>query len=217
MPLNKLRNSEMIKDQTIETFLENLASKSSTPGGGSAAAIIGAMGAALVSMVANFTIGKKGYESVSADMESLLVRSEKYRKQFIDLIQADVDVFNSVMAAYAMPRETDKDKESRSQAIQSALKQATDVPLACATLCLDVIELSRQVTEKGNTNVISDAGIAVLAAEAALGSAALNIYINIANIKDAEFVNDRRQKLEAMLGASSELTDRVYALVKSKV
>ena len=207
----------MIKDQTIETFLENLASKSSTPGGGSAAAIMGAMGAALVSMVANFTVGKKGYESVSTDMESVLERSEKYRKQFIDLIQADVDVFNSVMAAYGMPRETDQDKEARSQAIQSALKQATDVPLACATLCVDVIELSRQAAEKGNTNVISDAGVAVLAAEAALGSAALNIYINIANIKDAEFVNDRRQRLEAMLDASSELTDKVYALVKSKV
>ncbi len=207
----------MIKDQTIETFLENLAGKSSTPGGGSAAAIIGAMGAALVSMVANFTVGKKGYESVSSDMESVLVRSERYRKQFVDLIQADVDAFNSVMAAYALPRETDKDKEARSEAIQSALKQATDVPLACATLCLDVIELSRQVAEKGNTNVISDAGVAVLAAEAALGSAALNIYINIANIKDSEFVEDRRRRLEAMLGASSELTDRVYALVKSKV
>ena len=207
----------MIKDQTIETFLENLASKSSTPGGGSAAAIMGAMGAALVSMVANFTVGKKGYESVSTDMESVLERSEKYRKQFIDLIQADVDVFNSVMAAYGMPRETDQDKEARSQAIQSALKQATDVPLACATLCVDVIELSRQAAEKGNTNVTSDAGVAVLAAEAALGSAALNIYINIANIKDAEFVNDRRQRLEAMLDASSELTDKVYALVKSKV
>jgi len=206
-----------IKDQTIELFLENLASKSSTPGGGSAAAIIGAMGAALVSMVANFTVGKKGYEAVSTDMAEVLEKAENYRRQFIELIQLDVDVFNHVMAAYGLPRETEQDKETRSAAIQSALKAATDVPLACATLCLEVMELSRQVAEKGNTNVISDAGVAVLAAEAALGSAALNVYINIANIRDAEFVNDRRENLEAMLGTSSEITDQVYALVKSKV
>ncbi len=207
----------MIKDQTIEVFLENLAGKLSTPGGGSAAAIIGGMGAALVSMVANFTIGKKGYEAVNAEMESVLAKAEELRKRFVELIQADVDVFNQVMAAYGMPKEADADKAKRAEAIQLALKEATDVPLACATLCIEVIELSRQVAEKGNTNVISDAGVAVLAAEAALGSAALNIYINIANIRDSEFVNDRRTRLEAMLGSSSETTDRVYALVKSKV
>ena len=207
----------MIKDQTIEVFLENLAGKSSTPGGGSAAAIIGGMGAALVSMVANFTIGKKGYEAVNAEMESVLAKAEELRKRFVDLVQADMDVFNQVMAAYGMPKEADADKAKRAEAIQLALKEATDVPLACATLCIEVIELSRQVAEKGNTNVISDAGVAVLAAEAALGSAALNIYINIANIRDSEFVNDRRTRLEAMLGSSSETTDRVYALVKSKV
>ena len=207
----------MIKDQTIEVFLENLAGKSSTPGGGSAAAIIGGLGAALVSMVANFTIGKKGYEAVNAEMESVLAKAEELRKRFVDLVQADMDVFNQVMAAYGMPKEADADKAKRAEAIQLALKEATDVPLACATLCIEVIELSRQVAEKGNTNVISDAGVAVLAAEAALGSAALNIYINIANIRDSEFVNDRRTRLEAMLGSSSETTDRVYALVKSKV
>jgi len=207
----------MIKDKTIEQFLDELASKSSTPGGGSAAAIIGAMGAALVSMVANLTIGKKGYESVSEEMESVLSRSEKYRKQFVELIQADVDVFNKVMAAYGMPKDSDQDKAARSEAIQVALQEATDVPLNCAILCLDVIELSRQAAEKGNTNVISDAGVAVLAAEAAMGSAALNVYINIANIKDKAFADDRRQRLEAMLGASSELTDKVYALVKSRL
>jgi formiminotetrahydrofolate cyclodeaminase len=207
----------MIKDDSIEQFLENLAGKSSTPGGGSAAAVIGAMGAGLVSMVANFTAGKKGYESVNDEMQSILGRSEKYRAQFVDMIQEDVDVFNGVMAAYGMPRETDKEKETRSSAIQESLKKATDVPLECAVLCLDVIELSRLVAEKGNTNVISDAGVAVLAAEAALGSAALNVYINIANIKDTEFAEDRRKRLEGILIASAPLTEQVYTLVKQKV
>ncbi len=207
----------MIKDSSIEQFLEDLAGKSSTPGGGSAAAVIGAMGAALVSMVANFTAGKKGYEDVNDEMESVLSRSEKYRDEFVGMIQADVDVFNGVMAAYGMPRETDEEKSKRSDAIQAALKKATDVPLQCAMLCLDVIELSRQVAEKGNKNVISDAGVAVLAAEAALGSAALNVYINIANIKDKEFATDRRKRLEGILTASGPLTEQVYTLVKQKV
>jgi methenyltetrahydrofolate cyclohydrolase len=207
----------MIKDSSIEQFLDDLAAKSSTPGGGSAAAVIGAMAAALVSMVANFTVGKKNYESVNEDMESVLFRSEKYRKEFVEMIQADVDVFNNVMSAYGMPRGTDEEKQTRGVAIQSALKKATDVPLSCAVLCLDIIELSRQVAEKGNSNVISDAGVAVLAAEAALGSAALNVYINIANIKDSEFADDRRKRLEAILNASAPLTEQVYNLVKSKL
>lgn len=214
---NRLNINLMIKDQTIEQFLENLAAKSSTPGGGSAAAIIGAMGAALVSMVANFTVGKKGYEEAGPEMETVLKKAEDYRLRFIDMIQADVDVFNKVMAAYGLPKESDAEKEKRAAAIQQALQEATDVPLACAALCVEVIGLSRQVAEKGNRNVISDAGVAVLAAEAALGSAALNVYINIANIKDAAFADDRRQRLEAMLESSRETTDQVYALVKSKV
>lgn len=207
----------MIKDNTLERFLDDLAGKSSTPGGGSAAAVMGAMGAALVSMVANFTVGKKGYEAVSDDMASVLDRSEKYRRQFVEMIEKDVAAFDGVMAAYGMPRDSDEEKQARSTAIQAALKTATDVPLDCAVLCLDVIELSRQAAEKGNKNVISDAGVAVLAAEAALGSAALNVYINIGNIKDEAFVNDRRQRLEAIMSASGELTEKVYTLVKSKV
>lgn len=207
----------MIKDSKIEEFLDNLAGKSSTPGGGSAAAVIGAIGAALVSMVANFTVGKKGYESVNDEMASILARSEKYRMQFLEMIQADVDVFNKVMSAYGMSKSSDQEQESRSVAIQDALKKATDVPLQCAVLCLDVIELSKQVADKGNTNVISDAGVAVLAAEAALGSAALNVYINISNIKDKEFADDRRNRLEAILNASAAITEEVYSLVKTKV
>jgi methenyltetrahydrofolate cyclohydrolase len=207
----------MIKDKPVQTFLDELASKASTPGGGSAAAIMGAMGAALVSMVANLTVGKKNYEAVDAEMQELLMASEQLRNQLTDMIKADVDVFDQVMAAYGMPKESDEDKRARSQAIQSALKEATDVPLACAKLCAEVIKICRPMAEKGNTNVISDAGVAVLAANAALRSAALNVYINIGGIKDEEFANDRRRQLEALLAGNNELTEEVYELVKSKL
>lgn len=207
----------MFKEQQLQTFLDQLASSASTPGGGSAAAIMGAMGAALVSMVANLTVGKKKYEEVEEEMQGFLEQSEALRVRLTGMIQADVDVFDKVMAAYGMARDTEEEKARRSQVIQAALKQATDVPLACAQLCADVIELCRPVAEKGNLNVISDAGVAVLAAHAALRSAALNVYINLGGIRDAEFVNDRREKLEFVLSGAGVVTETVYELVKSKL
>ena len=207
----------MIKDKSIQVFLDELASKASTPGGGSAAAIIGAMGAALISMVANFTVGKKGYEDVDAEAREILDKSENLRTRLMDMIKADVDVFNQVMGAYAMAKDTDDQKAARSNAIQSALKAATDVPLACARLAADVIKLCHPIAEKGNKNVISDAGVAVLAGQAALRSAALNVYINIGGIKDEAFVADRRKQLEDTLAGMDRLTEQVYQIVKSKL
>lgn len=207
----------MIKDKTIQVFLDELASKASTPGGGSAAAIIGAMGAALVSMVANLTVGKKNYEAVEGDIKNILARSEALRTQLTDMVKADVEVFNQVMGAYGMPKETDEQKAQRTEAIQAALKEATDVPLACAKLCAEVIHLCLPVAEKGNKGVISDAGVAVLAGYAALRSAALNVYINIGGIKDESFVQDRSKQLESILTGMDGLTEKVYQIVKSRL
>ncbi len=207
----------MIKDMTIQVFLDELAGKASTPGGGAAAAISGAMGAALISMVANFTIGKKGYEDVEAESKDILDKSEKLRAELTEAINDDVRVFNRVMGSYGMPKETDEEKVARSAEIQAALKEATDVPLECAKLCLEVINLSQPIADKGNNNVISDAGVAVLAAYAGLRSAALNVYINIGGIKDEEFVANRRQQLETLLDGMDTLKEEIYELVKSKL
>ncbi|MCG8323905.1 MAG: cyclodeaminase/cyclohydrolase family protein [Thiotrichales bacterium] len=207
----------MIKDMPIQEFLDGLAAKTSTPGGGGAAAVCGAMGAALISMVANFTIGKKGYEDVNDEAREILSKSEDLRARLTDAIKDDVEVFNRVMSAYGLPKETDDEKAARSAEIQTALKEATDVPLECARLCREVIDLSQPVAGKGNTNVISDAGVAVLAGYAGLRSAALNVYINIGGIKDEEFVNDRRARLEALLDNMEVLKEDIYELVKSKL
>ena len=207
----------MFTQQPVQTFLDQLASQASTPGGGSAAAIMGAMSAALLSMVANLTVGKKKYEDVEREMQEFLAHSESLRARLTGMIQADVDVFDKVMAAYGLSRETEAQKAARSAAIQAALQEATDVPLACAQLCADVIELCRPVAEKGNLNVISDAGVAVLAAHAALRSAALNVYINLGGIKDEAFAQDRRNQLEFILSGAGVTTETVYELVKSKL
>jgi formiminotetrahydrofolate cyclodeaminase len=207
----------MIREQAIGDFLDELAGKSPTPGGGSAAAIMGAMGAALASMVANFTVGKKGYEDVDAGMRSLLERSEDLRRRLADTIEADVEAFGQVMAAYRLPRGTDAEKSARAEAVQAALKQAADVPLACAELCREVLDLCLPVAQGGNSMVISDAGVAVLAAEAALRSAALNVWVNLASIRDADYVTDRRNRLESLLSGSRERTEEVYRLVRGKL
>ena len=207
----------MIKDMNVQNFLDQLASQASTPGGGSAAAIMGAMGAALVSMVCNLTIGKKNYAAVEGDLKQVLQQSEALRQRLTGMVADDIRVFNQVMGAYGMPKDTDEQKSSRGSAIQDALKEATVVPLACAKACAEVIDLSRVAAEKGNLNVISDAGVAVMAAYGALKSAALNVYINVGNIKDQDFANAMKTELESTLGRCETAAQEIFALVKSKL
>lgn len=207
----------MIKDNSIQKFLDELAGSSSTPGGGSAAAVMGATGAALVSMVCNLTIGKKNYAEVEAEMREVLGRSENLRHRLTGMINDDVAAFNQVMAAYGMPKNSDEEKARRTAAIQEALKRATQVPLSCAKVSFEVMQLAKRAAEKGNVNVVSDAGVAVLAACAALKSAALNVYVNTAAIKDEAFNAQKLAELDKVLADAGRFTDGVYELVKGKL
>ncbi len=206
-----------IKDQPIQQFLDELASKSATPGGGSAAAIMGAQGAALISMVCNLTIGKPKFAEVEADMQTLLAQAEALRQQLTDFIQADIEVFNRVMAAYGLPKETDEDKTARSAAIQEVLKDATDVPLDCAKACAKVITLSQIAADKGNPNVISDAGAGLMAAYGGLKIAALNVYINAGSLKDREFADAKLAELAAIMQDAETSTETIYQAIKAKL
>jgi formiminotetrahydrofolate cyclodeaminase len=206
-----------IKDTAIEPFLDQLASSAATPGGGSAAAIIGAMGAALVSMVCNLTIGKKKYAEVEAEMQDVLAKTEALRKKLTGMIQDDVKAFDAVMGAYGMPKETDADKQARDKAIQAALKLATDVPLACARAAREVIDLAAIASDKGNLNVISDAGVGVLAGYAALRSAALNVFTNARMITDKTFAEAKLKELNRLLAGAEAATEKAYGVVKGKV
>ena len=204
-----------IKDNRIEEFLDALASQSATPGGGGAAAIIGAMGAALVSMVCNLTIGKKKYADVEADMKDVLAKAEVLRGKLTNMIEDDAKAL--VMGAYGMPKETDADKAKRGEAIQAALKVATDVPLACARAAREVIDLAERASEKGNLNVISDAGVGVLAGYAALRSAALNVWTNTRMINDQTFAEAKLKELNDLLSGAERATEKAYGVVKDKV
>ena len=206
-----------IKDTAIEPFLDQLASSAATPGGGSAAAIIGAMGAALVGMVCNLTIGKKKYAEVEAEMQDVLAKSDALRRKLTSMIQDDVKAFDAVMGAYGMPKDTDADKQARDKAIQAALKLATDVPLACAYAAREVIDLAAIAADKGNLNVISDAGVGVLAGYAALRSAALNVFTNARMITDKTFAEAKLKELNELLAGAEGTTEKAYGVVKGKV
>lgn len=206
-----------IKDTEVEKFLDALASQSATPGGGSAAAIIGAMGAALVSMICNLTIGKKKYADVEPEMKDVLAKAEALRHKLTGMIEDDVKAFDAVMGAYGMAKETDQQKAARDKAIQAALKQATDVPMRCCHAAREVIDLGAIAADKGNLNVISDAGVGVLAAYAALRSAALNVFTNARMISDKTFAEAKLKELNQLLAGAETATEKAYGIVRGKL
>ncbi len=206
-----------MEHQSINAFLDSLAGDSATPGGGGVAALNGAMGAALVSMVCRLTIGRKKYAEYDTEMREILEKSEALRKQLVALMNADVAAFDGVMAAFGMPKDTDAAKSARREAIQSALKEATRVPLETARACAAVITLAKPVAEKGNVNAASDAGSAAQSALAGLNSAALNVKINLASLKDETFVAKTSVELTDIVNGAASTAAEIYATVESRM
>jgi methenyltetrahydrofolate cyclohydrolase len=208
---------ETITRTSIDDFLDRLASKDPTPGGGGAAAIMGAMGAALVSMVCNVSYGKKGCEAAEPELREVCAQSEALRKRLTGMVADDVSAFDELMAAYKLPKNTDEEKARRSLAIQGSLKRATEVPLACARDCAEVIRLSHRAAEHGYLGVISDAGVGVSAAYAAARSAALNVYINAPSLKDRAFAERTLAELDGIMTSCAAESEAVYTLVRGKL
>ena len=207
----------MTTHSSLAAFLDDLASERPTPGGGGAAVVCGAIGAALVSMVANLTIGKKNYEAVWEDLEAVNAKAEALRAELTGAIEEDAVAFNSVMGGYGLPRATYEEKAKRSASIQAALKDATLAPLRAVKACFEVIRLAAAAAEQGNLNVTSDAGVAVLAASAGLRSAALNVFVNAKAIKDRDFAEKQIAEVNALLAQAAETTESVYQTVRTKI
>jgi len=207
----------MFTEKSVDEFLDALASKEPAPGGGSGAALGGALAAALVSMVCNLTIGKKGYEDVQEPMADLLRRSEAIRNELPQLLEADTQVYGKVMAAYRQPRKTPEQKRARNIAMQGALKEATEVPLSIAERCAQVVELSLPAAEMGNQWAVSDAGVGVLLADASMRAALLNVYINLSSIKDKDYVQQTLAHVETITGGKDEFRERVLKIVREKI
>ncbi len=207
----------MYIDEPLKKYLDEAASGSSTPGGGSVAALAGALGAALTSMVCNFTVGKKKYADVEAEVSQILSEAEELRAKLQDLMVEDTQAYGQVSAAYGMPRETAEEKAARSEAIQKALKVAMQAPLEAAVCCHRVLKLNEPLVEKGNQNLISDVGVAVLLAESAMRSAILNVEINLSYIKDEKLCQETREKLRPMVAEAVELRAEVYKKVNEAI
>jgi len=207
----------MLTEKSVQTFLNELASSAPAPGGGSAAALAAAIGAALVSMVANLTLGKSKYADVQDDIERIVARSEELRHRCVALLEKDVEAYTGVSAAYKMPRETEEQKQARSAAIQEALKGATAVPMQLAEACVEILQLCPESADKGNVMAVSDVGVGALMAEAALRAAALNVWINLGSIKDEAFVEREGKRLDNLLQGKADLKEAIFRDVKAKL
>jgi formiminotetrahydrofolate cyclodeaminase len=207
----------MLTDKSVAKFLDELASNSPAPGGGSVAALAGALGAALTSMVCNLTVGKKKYAGVEAEMQSVLRQAEELRAVFSSVIDKDTEAFNKVMEAYGLPKDTDEQQALRTAAIQAATKEAALVPLGVMKHAIDSLALAKTVAERGNTNSVSDAGVSALLLNAACEGAALNVEINLSGISDTEFVGWNSQEVKSLLRTSRAKADEISALVRSKM
>jgi len=204
-------------NEPLKTYCDALASGNPTPGGGSAAALVGALGAALNSMVANFTVGREKFASVDADVRMLLADGERLRAHLERLAQADTEAYGKVSAAYQMPRETDDEKAARQDAIQEALKAAAEVPMQAVTACHGVLKIATELLDKGNPNLITDVGVAAKFALAAMECATLNAEINLIHIKDKAYVDASFDSMKPLLEEGERLGKDVWHAVIHRV
>jgi formiminotetrahydrofolate cyclodeaminase len=182
----------MLNSLSVSQFLDETASNSPAPGGGSISALAASLGAALASMVCRLTMKRDTNVTVQIELENVLIKSERLRAKFTDLIDEDTNAFKKVIAAHRLPKETFEQNAQRIAAIQSAYKEATIVPVLLLELCAQAVELVKIVGEKGNKNSLSDAGVAVLMLGAACEGAVMNIRINLAKITDLSFIEGNK-------------------------
>ncbi|MEY8461312.1 cyclodeaminase/cyclohydrolase family protein [Eggerthellaceae bacterium 24-137] len=191
-------------------FIDALASKAPTPGGGGASAYAGALASALASMVGNLTVGKKKYAEVEERVQSELLELDDTRLRLLELVQADADAFAPLAAAYGMPRGTDEEAAAQKAALQHALVDACEVPLEIMRQCVQVVESCVFLTKHGSVMAVSDAGAGAVLAKAALLAASLNVRINIGSMDDAARAAAYRDEMEDLIAAGSALADDVY-------
>ena len=206
-----------MQQESLGNFLDHLASSAPTPGGGSAAALCGALSAALSSMVANLTLGREKYRDVEPAIREALEQSKRLRASFTQLIADDITAYGALSAAYRLPKATPDEQMKRSAQIQEALKGAAEAPLRIAEGARQALDLCRRLGEIGNTNVISDVGVAAITAHAALESAELNVLINLKAIKDQGLAEALLQRLNAARGGAAPLTQDILATVREKM
>jgi formiminotetrahydrofolate cyclodeaminase len=204
-------------EKTVKDFTVDLSSKAPVPGGGGAAAVSGALGAALGSMVASLTIGKEAYKDAEDKLIYLQDSAIDLQKQLLDLVEEDARVFQELMDVYKMPKDTDEDKANRAKAMEEALKAAADVPFSIMKKSCQAIELMDDFAIKGSKMAISDAGCGVILCKSALQSAWLNVMINTKAMKDREFANNLNYEAKELLKDYLPFADQIYVRVETQL
>ncbi|WP_213975235.1 cyclodeaminase/cyclohydrolase family protein [Tepidanaerobacter acetatoxydans] len=203
-----------LADKTCNEFVNELASKSPVPGGGGAAALVGAIGVALSSMVCNLTTGKKKYAQFEDDIQDILKKAQELQNSLMQMIDEDAENFLPLSKAYGMPKGTEQERKLKEETLEKALKQACEVPIKIVKACYDAIKLHAELVDKGSRLAISDVGVGVQCLRAAIISGQLNIVININSIKDSVYVDRIKKEVMPLVKEGVNLADEVYEKVE---
>ena len=210
-------NANKLVDMTCTAFAEETASESPAPGGGSISAYMGALGAALGTMVANLSSHKAGWDERWEEFSDYAERGQALMAELLHLVDEDTEAFNRIMAVFAMPKTTEEEKAARSAALQSATLYATQVPLKTMKAALRVFEIVKAMAEIGNPNSVSDAGVGALAARSAVLGAQLNVKINAAGLKDRATADALTSEAQAIAEQAVALEKEVLDIVNGKI
>ena len=210
---NKKGDTMSLVEMNIKEFMDEISSSSPAPGGGSASALMGALGSSLGAMVCKLTYKKKKYEAVWERIKELNEKLEEYILHFIHLIDADTEAFLDLMRAFNLPKNTAEEKQDRRYTIEHATEKATQIPLRIMEYAVDVLELLVDVAKDGNKNSITDVGVAALSCFSALEGAMLNVKINLGGLKDERFVKEINKKSSLYYNKGLELKEKISSIV----
>ena len=211
----------MLIDKSVKEYIKQVQSEDPTPGGGSVAATVGALGGALINMVGNLTIDKKVYTDVPEDKKKVMEESFKGIEALVEdllvIIDEDATAFDGVMNAFKLPKETEEDKKKRREAIQEGYKKALETPLRCAEKCLEILKLQEIFAEYGNVNAITDVGVGTLLAYSGLEGALFNVTINLKSIKDLDYKKEMEDNVNSIMDSGKELKEELLKVVYTRL
>lgn len=203
----------MLLEQKTTDFLEQLSSSTPIPGGGGASAAVGAFASALGLMVTNLTVGKKKYADVEEEILEIREKLEQKKQDLVRMVDEDAEAFEPLAKAYRMPKETEKEQAEKEKVMEAALKNAAEAPLCIMKTIVDTMEMIQVLGEKGSRLAVSDAGVAILFAQAALEGASLNIFINTKMMKDQEEAERLNYLADQLIATGKELKETTYDAV----
>ena len=207
----------MYAEKPLRFFLDKLCSDSPEPGGGSASALTGAIAASLSGMLAALTVNKKGYEDAWPEMEEILAKASQLKEDMLELLQKDTEAFDDAAKAFKMPRNSEEEKQKRSEAIETGLVKASEVPLAIMEKSLEIARMARTVLKKGNEMAITDGAISALFAEAAAIGGMINVRINFSWMKNVEYIEKTDKKLDVILEEIKKIKEEAVAYTLEKL